>query len=497
MTESIAQFHFLRAWGLLITLAGLALLPACHMISRRRDALSRMIAPHLLPHLALNSNNQTRFRPLHGFSLLLVVAGLSVAGPTWDRLLPPNFDDQTRVTVVLDLSASMADTGTLALAQDRIQSLAERRPGWHTGLIGYARSAHRVLPHSRDRQLLSLYLNSLEAGMIPGQGRNLAAALDLATAPFGAGAGPQTVILVSDNLASAQFSPSQSEGPGGLKVLALLPEETLASGATHAVLNTLSADTRAFTTTEQDVRWLERQVQTHFQRQQNLDDTLKWRDYGYWLVWPALLLALVSMRKGWNLQWCLVALPLLMAPAPPANADALANAFLTPDQQGRLAFEAGDYADAARLFRDPYLRGLAAYRAADFETAIESFSQLDSPRAWFYLGNSYARQLELGKAKVAFETALEKDPGLEAARANLRLVEKISEDLNEGRTKAPDIGADAVRFDKQSGQGVSTRIQGQEAITDAIWLENLNTSVTDFLKRKFAAEQRNQTGEQP
>ncbi|MBW4935389.1 VWA domain-containing protein [Marinobacter sp. F4206] len=495
MTEAIAQFHFLRPWGLLIVLAGLALLPAWHMTSRRRDALSRMIAPHLLPHLALNSKSQTRFRPVHGFSLLLVVAGLSVAGPTWDRLLPPYVDDQTRVTVVLDLSESMTDTGALALAQDRIQSLAERRPGWHIALTGYAQSAHRVLPHSRDRQLLSLYLNSLEAGMIPGQGRNLAAALNLAMAALDE-SGPQTVLLFSDNLASAQL-PTSWSNRDGLNVLALLPPATVSSSATHSVLSTLSAEARPFTTTKADVQWLESQVQSHFQRQQSLDEALKWHDYGYWLVWPALLLALVSIRKGWNLQGCLVALAVLMAPTPQANAGALANAFLTPDQQGRLAFEAGDYADAAQRFHDPYLRGLAAYRAADFEAAVDSFRQLDTARAWFYLGNSYARQLELGKSRIAFETALKRDPGLEAARTNLTLVERLSENLDEGREKAPDIGADDLRFDKEAREGISTRIREQQAVTDAVWLENLNTSTTDFLKRRFAAEQRKQAGEQP
>lgn len=497
MVETLALFHFLRPWGLLITLAGLALPPTWHLLNRRRDAMSRMIAPHLLPHLVLSGDNRARFRPIHGFSLLLIIIGLSVAGPTWDRAIPPFADDQTRVTIILDLSESMAEEQTLALAQSRVQALMDRRPAWHMALIGYAHSAHRVLPHTRDSQLFSLYLNSLEAGMIPGQGRNLGEALDLTEANSTQGAGPQTVILMSDNLALAQLAPSTREDQDGPKLLALLPEEALSSDAARSVLSTLSADAHAFTTPEADVRWLESQVQSHFQRQQSLDDTLKWRDYGYWLVWPALLLALASIRKGWHLQWCLVALAILIAPSPPASAGALSDAFLTPNQQGRLAFESGDYAKAAQLFRDPYLRGLSAYHATDFRTAVENFRQLDTARSWFYLGNSYTRQLELGKAKVAFQTALEKDPGLGAARANLALVERLSEDLDNGRTQAPDIGADDIRFDEKPSEGITTRIEGQQAITEMVWLKNLRTSATDFLKRKFAAEQHNRMREQP
>jgi Ca-activated chloride channel homolog len=36
---------------------------------------------------------------------------------------------------------------------------------------------------------------------------------------------------------------------------------------------------------------------------------------------------------------------------------------LTPDQQGQLAYERGDYAGAAERFADPMWRGVALYRA--------------------------------------------------------------------------------------------------------------------------------------
>lgn len=497
MIGSLADLHFLRPWGLVIALAGVLLLPLRQVINRRKDALSRMIAPHLLPHLALNTVSQARFRPIHGFSLLLVLAGLSIAGPSWNRVLPALSDDQTRVTVVLDLSESMADNNTLALAQDRIQTLAENQPGWHIGLIVYAQSAHRVLPGTRDRQLLMLYLNSLEAGMIPGEGRNLSAALDIAIDAVADDTLPETVILMTDTPASAPSVTKSSPNQGNLKVLALLPTDALSIGGLTLVLERLSAEVRTFSTTQEDTRWLASEVESHFSRHQRVDEALKWHDVGYWLVWPALLLSLVFIRKGWQLQWCLVPLALLTAPVPPASAGELANAFLTSDQQGRLAFESGDYAEATRLFQDPYLRGLSAYRAADFQTAVESFRRLDSAPAWFYLGNIYARQLELTKARVAFETALERDPELEAAKSNLALLEKLAEDLDEGRTKAPDLGADDVRFDKDPVQGKRIEIPAHEIVTDALWLENLSTSATDFLKRRFAAEQRNALGEQP
>ena len=44
--------------------------------------------------------------------------------------------------------------------------------------------------------------------------------------------------------------------------------------------------------------------------------------------------------------------------------------WLTPDQQGRRAFEGGDYGAAAKNFEDSEWKGVAAYRAGDYEAAV-------------------------------------------------------------------------------------------------------------------------------
>ncbi|SDW97800.1 VWA domain-containing protein [Marinobacter mobilis] len=496
MPEALLQFHFLRPWGLLIVLAG-ALLPfGWRWLGHRRDAASQLIAPHLLPHLTLHAGTRQRLRPVHGLSALLVITGLAVSGPAWEKTLPAALDDQTRLTVILDLSESMGPSqgnNTLALGQARVQALSHRQPGWHIGLIAYGHSAHRVLPESRDSDLLALYLNSLEAGMIPGSGRHLAAALALATPQPAALQPPRTVIVVTDRLA-----PLAPELPAtDSQVLVLAPGAALATTTAASVLDSLAAEAKPMGSLEDDVRWLERQVHTHVSRHQTLDETLKWRDGGYWLVWPALLLGLLSIRRGWRLQYSLIPLVLTLAPAPPVSADAWTDAFLTPDQQGRLAFEAGRYSEAQQQFQDPYLRGLAAYRAADFSAAVAQFRQLDSPEAWFYLGNCLARQLEFSKARVAYKTALDKRSPWPAAEANLALVTRLGEALDQQRQASPDIGADDFRFDSTNDNGVATELMERPAMTGSLWLDNLNTSASTFLRRKFVAEQQASAGEQP
>jgi len=500
MFDAFSQFHFLRPWGLLVALFGIMLVPFDRWLNRRRDAASRLIAPHLMPHLLLAPEAAGRFRPIHGFSALLIFGGLAISGPTWEKALPPFADDHTRVTVIVDLSDSMGGpqgNSTLELAKARIDTLARRHPGWHIGLVGYGQSAHLVLPSSRDTDLLSLYLNSLQPGMVPGSGRNLSAALNIPATTSAEDEEPTSVIVLTDNLAASYANPAPPTQSRSTDLLILAPAEALSSAAAQQALETLSARAHPFSSHDVDVQWLERHVQSHFTSHQGLDNGLKWRDSGYWLVWPALFISLLSIRKGWHVQWCVVVLALFAVPAPQATAGPVADAFLTPDQQGRLAFESERYAEASRLFSDPYLKGLSAYRASDFEAAITHFRRQDTGEAWFYLGNSYARTMRFDKAIVAYETALKKQADFPEARANLALVKRLSEALDQDREHTSDIGADDIRFDKKSDDGAATEIQSRSKPSDELWLQNLSTSATEFLKRKFAAEQRAQEGERP
>ncbi len=493
MSEVFSQVHFLRPWGLLFSLAGILLVLIWQLYNRRQDALRQIIAPHLLKHLSLYPTRHRRVHPVHGFALLLVLGGIAVAGPSWDRVLPPFVDEQTNVTVVLDLSDSMgSDQGrhslALAQAQDRVLALAQRHPGWRIGLIGYGQSAHLILPNSRDRELLALYLNSLQAGMIPGQGRNLGEALAMAMRTRPDDQAPMSLLLITDNLAASQLTPDGPQPAVPMEILVLTPAASLAAGT--SVLSNLSASAQAFTSREDDLRWLEDRIQSHFIHHQNLDDNLKWRDLGYWLVWPTLLLSLLSIRRGWRVQWCLLPLTLLtFTPSQSALAGPLTDAFLTPDQQGRIAFESDRYAEAAQRFQTPYLRGLSAYRAADFQMAVESFRQLNTAEAWFYLGNSYARQLELHKAEAAYQTALAKQPDFPVATANLALVSRLAQALAQERQHAPEMNADELSFDQESNKGQATELQTQPRLADEVWLQNLSSSATEFLRRKFALEQ--------
>ena len=171
--------------------------------------------------------------------------------------------------------------------------------------------------------------------------------------------------------------------------------------------------------------------------------------------------------------------------------------WLTPDQQGRLAFEAGDYALAAQRFTDPLWKGLALYASGDFAAAAVWFGTLETAYGYFYLGNALAHQGRLADAVAAYGEALALDPELEEASLNLDWVagllaldEQTYEDAGGTGGK---LGADDYVFsdrakdakDAMSAEEAAARGLSDEQIEE-IWMRRVQTTPADFLALKFA-----------
>src|SRR5262249_41759025 len=128
-----------------------------------------------------------------------------------------------------------------------------------------------------------------------------------------------------------------------------------------------------------DIRSLERRIETRFQAAQGDAFGTRWLDEGYWLLLPLALLSLLWFRRGTTVAWALalfLSCQVHPAGAQSASPSRFRDLWLTPDQQGQLEFDRGDYAAAAKLFADPMWRGIAAYRAFDFLTAAQEFEHV-------------------------------------------------------------------------------------------------------------------------
>ena len=519
MEINLSAFHFLRPAWLLLAIFG-ALMPLLWRRSQdQQRRLRAIIAPHLLPYLLITPQDHQRLRPVHITAALLILGAVAAAGPTWEQDRPAFVENRAPLIIALDLSPSMDASDIqptrLEAAKHKLHDLIARRSGARTALIAYAGSAHLVLPATDDPALLDSLIQALSSDLIERPGKNVAAVIEQAKRLLDAENTPASLLLITDGADTTQLDALKQQLHGSaLQVL------VLAVGSTHggiirdasgqprtdstgrpalgsfdqAALKQLAAATDAplgsLTLNDDDLDWIEGHAQQHFQAASDELRELHWKDAGYWLCVPLLLLAWLTIRRGWSVNWSaalLLAVGLSVQPAP-AQANPLADAFFTPDQQGRWAFEHQHFPAAAALFEDPYWKGIAAYNAADFDLALASFAQLDTPQVYFYLGNIYVRRFKFDQAIAAYTQALALQPQFPEASANLALAQALLKDTDSAEQNTPEVKPDQIKFDQQPGKGHSKPVQTQQAASDQQWLENLTTSPANFLRQKFSLQ---------
>ncbi|MFH0021487.1 VWA domain-containing protein [Pseudomonas fluorescens] len=516
MEINLSDLHFLRpAWLLLALFA--VFLPL--LWRRGRDLQRRLrgqIAEHLLPHLLLTPEDHQRLRPVHGLCALLMLGALAASGPTWEQDRPDFLENRAPLIVAVDLSPSMDASDVqptrLEAVKHKLHDLIQRRAGARTALIAYAGSAHLVLPATDDPALLDTFVQALSTGLIEKPGKDVGAVIDQAKRLLTAEKTPGTLLLLTDGADTAQLDALDQRLRGSALQVLVLAVGNVDGGVIQGANGQLRSDANgrpvlgrfdqaalkqlasavdaplgSLTLNGDDLDWIELHAQRHFQTSSAEQRELHWKDAGYWLCWPLLLLALFNVRKGWSVNWLpgLVVAVGLGWPAAPAQANALTDAFFTRDQQGRWAFEHDHLPQAAALFVDPYWKGVAAYHAADYDLALATFARLDTPQAYVYLGNIYVRRFKFDQAIAAYSQALKLQPQFPEATANLALAQALLKDTESAEQNAPETKPDEVKFDKAPGKGQSKAIKTEQAASDALWLQNLTTSPAKFLRQKF------------
>jgi len=529
--NAFAEFHFLRPGWLL------ALLPAAllWLLLGRRGNVERqwrkVIAPHLLAHLWVGSKVRRRFRPLHLTVLFLVLGATGLAGPTWEREISPFAEETAPLIIALDLSSSMnavdIQPTRLERAKQKVRDLLALRTGARSALIAYAGSAHIVLPLTDDTGVFETFLAGLSSEVMPVAGKDPALALALAEELLADETVPGSILFLADGIAgkhTATFVDHARRSSDEVLVLAVGTRdggpirkgddgfETDASGrrvvATLDIegLEALEGQAGAFvagvTVDDADVGRIQRRVQSHLREVRQQDETARWKDRGYWLAVPVALLTLLWFRKGWTIRWSAAALVLLVTVpgcAPAGRADfRFIDLWRTADQQGRRQFERGDYPGAAERFDNPMWKGVAHYRAGEFEQAADSFARLATVEASFNLGNAYAMLGRYEEALSAYEAALADQPEWTVAAENrdrilaeLKRQENQADEEEEMSAGDPSFGPDEVQFDEKGEKGKTGKIEmsqlNYEQLTE-MWMRRLQTTPADFLRQRFAME---------
>jgi Ca-activated chloride channel family protein len=516
----IGDVHFLRPEWLFGIIAAAALL---WFLTRRQDLHRQwrgVIAEHLLTHLIVTPTSMPKVRPVHLTSAALAIGSIAAAGPTWQREQPPFVEDRAPLVIAIDVSETMdavdVTPSRLERAKIKVRDMLALRSGARTAIVAYAGSAHMVMPLTDDAALIGTYVDALETNVMPVRGRNTVRAIDAVEKTLANEDTPGTVLFLAGGVEESAFDRFAALARDGHHQPIVLgigtaeggpvrtgPQTYLTDSSGGRVFTTLDVDAlhrlrdrtgvpvATVTADRSDVEWIERRVQSHLQARQ-AETNARWRDEGWWLTIPLALFGVFWFRKGWTIQWSTagVLVLLLGSPSPAPAQSRFADAWLTRDQQGQLAFNRGDYVTAADRFADPMRKGVALYRAGKFRESLDAFARVNSPESDFNQGNALARLGRFPDAAERYRAAIGRRPDYADARANLALVLKLippPKKEDEQEAADPSEKPDKVQFDDKGKQGKVGRVDVARQTAD-MWMRNIQTTPAGLLRRKFAIE---------
>lgn len=553
--QFFSQFHFMRPiWLLAFVPLGLLLL-----LRWRREttaAWKTIIPEHLQKALIIGEQGWKSQLPLKLLSAILGIAIVVCAGPTWEREPSPFGEDQGALAIVLDVSTSMDQTdlppSRLERAKYKIRDLLEARKGGKTSLIVFGGSAHTAMPMTQDNQVFLPFLNAITPEVIPVQGKSVQSAIpelqsQLKNFPSA------SILIVSDGVSQEGIKLYQDAFQDTnqlVMVLAVGNDAIHSSSATDwdslkQLASATDGRSYALTTDDSDINSIASDVERHMQI--SGESAMPWRDMGYYLVFPVMLLALLWFRKGWLVQWAILAT--LISPniflnqAHAETVSAVASSeqitepksaveelwdsatqtwmdlWLTPEQQGQWHFNRGEFIKAANHFQEPMNKGIAFYYGRDFASAQSQFLQVQGDeRAVLYLGNTLARQREYLAARNLYKDLIEKtkDESIAVvAKQNYQAMSELVDEINRvsesqsGTTDGPEesmeLGDNPRTADGAEENTASelmlketlnaNEILGSEELADK-WLRKVEADPKNFLRNKFQIQLREHGSQQ-
>lgn len=450
-----SEFHFLRPLMIWALVPALLIVATTQWRKRSAGNWAKIINPALLPFL-MQGDSDKKQRGIYWVLLAWIVGCLALAGPAWEQLPQPVHKKDSALILIMDLSPSMLaediKPSRLARARFKLIDILKNRTEGYSALVVYGGEAYTLSPLTEDSNTIISLVPTLQPSLLPVYGSNTEEAVETALELAVNGGYQQgDLLLITDGVASPAFGTVQSmvkkAGKFRLSILGVgtaqgAPIPTGSGGfvkdsngaivipkLSPASLKMLAQNSggsyRTLSADDSDISALLKTTEALFPdatKELERDFDL-WDDQGFWLIFLLLPILMFSFRKG-NIALVLL-VPSLFSD--PVSAFGWRDLWLTPDQQASRALQEGDAETAQALFKDPQWRGSAAYKAGDYQAAIDTFLQNDSAEGHYNRGNGLAKSGDLDGAIEAYNQALTLQPEMADAIANRDLVEQLKQ----------------------------------------------------------------------
>ena len=522
LEQFLSQFHFIRPWWLVAFVPMFFLL----WLRWREDAKPKwkdLLPEHLRKALTIGDTGWKKQLPLKLLMVIVALAIIVCAGPTWQRASSPFGEDKASMLVVLDNTESMLSKdlppSRLERSKQKIRDLLSMRNGGNTGLVVYSGSAHVAMPVTQDVKVFDPFLAAIEPSIMPQQGKFAEQALPLIDLQLQEQPG-SSVLLVTDGVNEKtieEYRDFFNNKP--YQLLILVPGNSDSGRSSKdpvdfASLKRLASETGGYlvevTVDDSDIRQLDRFVERNMQM--NGESSMPWKDMGYGLLYAIVGIMLLWFRKGWLVQWCVViALSGSAVVFNPVQAQPVSSVaeqattvvevtkwdkveqwwwdlWLTPDQQGQRWLNKKEYLKAATHFSDPLRKGVAYYYATEYKLAHSAFIQLQNSEdeyqkdlGLYFSATALARQREYLAARNLLQD-LSKKETLDAqlrvdVENNLQALSDIVEEINRvsesqaGTTDGPEESFELDEDKPRTADGAD-----EETVAELMLKETLNAN---------------------
>ncbi len=515
------KFHFLRPDYLWVAIPMAIILLLGVFAYSENNRWKKNIAKHLQPYV-IQKGTEWKSRIVHlSLFFLFGFAFIAFLGPTWEEEKQPSKKLKSQLVIALDLSQSMLTTDIsptrLERAKFKIRDFLEANPRAETALKVFTASTHTVVPFTTDYKIILDHLDGLKPSMMPNKGTgfdNLFTHLD---SLFVNNQAEGKILLITDDLEGLDVQNVSAFMQQNNVVLNVYPFSTKTGGNVPSfrnskyalkvggkeVLTALNTDVLQnlktienvhaidLTLDKSDVTLLAEEISNNLIFEEKPDDEDEnWKDNGYWLLIPILIVFLFSFRKGWAIYTIVLMIGFTSCGKMKENKDQnnfkFKNLWYTKAYQGQQAFDEGDYAMAATQFEDPMRKGISYFKDGDYLKAKVEF-EMDSSNVGLYnLGLTYAKLGDLSKSKAIFELLVEKDPSFSKAKENLDNINQIMVALNSSAPEDAELNEEKPNAENEQNKSPEDLSGGgQEATKKDMEKERLEEEVeTDKRKGK-------------